>query len=97
MHGRFAKYPWGNTFGFRQPREQRREKCGLCPTTLHFSRPLIGGRQATVVQMNTTYLGKSTQSLCLSRSGDLPLPGVIGGKVLNRIPPLPKKSYSVLA
>ena len=42
--------PLGNTFGFRQLREQRLEKCGLCPTTLHFSRPLIGGRQATVVQ-----------------------------------------------
>ena len=43
--------PLGNTFGFRQLREQRFEKCGLCPITLHFSRPLIGGRQATVVQM----------------------------------------------
>ena len=42
--------PLGNTFGFRQLREQRLEKCGLCPITLHFSRPLIGGRQATVVQ-----------------------------------------------
>ena len=42
--------PLGNTFGFRQLREQRFEKCGLCPITLHFSRPLIGGRQATVVQ-----------------------------------------------
>ena len=40
-----------NTFGFRQLREQRLEKCGLCPITLHFSRPLIGGRQATVVQV----------------------------------------------
>ena len=43
--------PLGNTFGFRQLREQRLEKCGLCPITLHFSRPLIGGRQATVVQI----------------------------------------------
>ena len=43
--------PLGNTFGFRQLREQRLEKCGLCPITLHFSRPLIGGRQATVVQV----------------------------------------------
>ena len=43
--------PLGNTFGFRQLREQRFEKCGLCPITLHFSRPLIGGRQATVVQI----------------------------------------------
>ena len=43
--------PLGNTFGFRQLREQRPEKCGLCPITLHFSRPLIGGRQATVVQV----------------------------------------------
>ena len=42
--------PLGNTFGFRQLREQRLEKCGLYPITLHFSRPLIGGRQATVVQ-----------------------------------------------
>ena len=42
--------PLGNTFGFRQLREQRPEKCGVCPITLHFSRPLIGGRQATVVQ-----------------------------------------------
>ena len=42
--------PLGNTFGFRQLREQRLEKCGLCPINLHFSRPLIGGRQATVVQ-----------------------------------------------
>ena len=42
--------PLSNTFGFRQFREQRLEKCGLCPITLHFSRPLIGGRQATVVQ-----------------------------------------------
>ena len=42
--------PLGNTFGIRQLREQRLEKCGLCPITLHFSRPLIGGRQATVVQ-----------------------------------------------
>ena len=42
--------PLGNTLGFRQLREQRFEKCGLCPITLHFSRPLIGGRQATVVQ-----------------------------------------------
>ena len=39
-----------DTFWFRQLREQRLEKCGLCPITLHFSRPLIGGRQATVVQ-----------------------------------------------
>ena len=43
--------PLGNTFGIRQLREQRFEKCGLCPITLHFSRPLIGGRQATVVQI----------------------------------------------
>ena len=43
--------PLGNTFGFRQLREQRLEKCGLCPITLHCSRPLIGGRQATVVQI----------------------------------------------
>ena len=43
--------PLGNTFGFRQLREQRFGKCGLCPITLHFSRPLIGGRQATVVQV----------------------------------------------
>ena len=43
--------PLGNTFGFRQLREQRPEKCGVCPITLHFSRPLIGGRQATVVQV----------------------------------------------
>ena len=43
--------PLGNTFWFRQLREQRLEKCGLCPITLHFSRPLIGGRQATVVQV----------------------------------------------
>ena len=42
--------PLGNTFVLRQLREQRLEKCGLCPITLHFSRPLIGGRQATVVQ-----------------------------------------------
>ena len=42
--------PLCNSFGFRQLREQRLEKCGLCPITLHFSRPLIGGRQATVVQ-----------------------------------------------
>ena len=41
--------PLDNTFGFRQLREQRLEKCGLCSITLHFSRPLIGGRQATVV------------------------------------------------
>ena len=47
--------PLGNTFGFRQLREQRLEKCGLCPITLHFSRPLIGGRQATVVQMYRSY------------------------------------------
>ena len=26
------------------------KKCRLCPITPHFSRPLIGGRQATVVQ-----------------------------------------------
>ena len=26
------------------------EKCGLCPITIHFSRPLIGGRLSTVVQ-----------------------------------------------
>ena len=44
--------PLGNTFGFRQLREQRLEKCGVCPITLHFSRPLIGGRQATVVQIH---------------------------------------------
>ena len=43
--------PLGNTFGFRQLREQRLEKCGLYHITLHFSRPLIGGRQATVVQV----------------------------------------------
>ena len=43
--------PLGNTLGFRQLREQRLEKCGLRPITLHFSRPLIGGRQATVVQI----------------------------------------------
>ena len=43
--------PLGSTFGFRQLREQRLEKCGLCPITLHFSRPLIGRRQATVVQI----------------------------------------------
>ena len=43
--------PLGSTFGFKQLREQRPEKCGLCPITLHFSRPLIGGRQATVVQI----------------------------------------------
>ena len=42
--------PLGNTFGFRQLREQRPEMCWVCPITLHFSRPLIGGRQATVVQ-----------------------------------------------
>ena len=48
--------PLGNTFGFRQLREQRFEKCGLCPITLHFSRPLIGGRQATVVQVYIWYL-----------------------------------------
>ena len=40
----------GNTLGFRQLREQRLEKSGLCPITLHFPRPLIGGGQATVVQ-----------------------------------------------
>ena len=39
--------PLGNSLGFRQLREQRLEKCGLCPI---FSRHLIGGRQATVVQ-----------------------------------------------
>ena len=39
-----------NTFLFRQLREQRLEKCGLCPITLHLSRHLIRGRQATVVQ-----------------------------------------------
>ena len=38
--------PLGYTFGFRQ---NKGLKCGLCPITLHFSRPLIGGRQATVV------------------------------------------------
>ena len=27
------------------------EKCGLCPITLHFSRLVVGGRQATVVQI----------------------------------------------
>ena len=27
------------------------KKCGLCPITLHFSRPLIGGRHGTVVQI----------------------------------------------
>ena len=43
--------PLGNTFGFRQLREQMFEKCGLCPITLHFSRAVIGGRQATVVQL----------------------------------------------
>ena len=48
--------PLGNTFGFRQLREQRLEKCGLCPITLHFSRPLIGGRQATVVQQPLIHL-----------------------------------------
>ena len=42
--------PLGSTFGFRQLREERLEKCGLSPITLHFSRPLIGGRQATVVR-----------------------------------------------
>ena len=42
--------PLDNTFGFRQLREQRLEKFGLCPITLHFSRPLIGRRLATVVQ-----------------------------------------------
>ena len=52
--------PLGNTFGFRQLREQRLEKCGLCPITLHFSRPLIGGRQATVVQL------RIGQSVCKS-------------------------------
>ena len=31
-------------------KKQRLEKCGLSPITLHFSRPLIGGREATVVQ-----------------------------------------------
>ena len=41
--------PLGNTFSFRQLREQRLEKCGLCPIALYFSRPLIGGRQSTVV------------------------------------------------
>ena len=46
--------PLGNTFGLRQLREQRFQKCGLCPITLHFSRPLIGGRQATVVQIHAT-------------------------------------------
>ena len=40
-----------NSFGFRQLRERRLETGGLCPITLHFSRPLIGGRQATVVQL----------------------------------------------
>ena len=43
--------PLGNTFGFRQLREQRLKNRGLCPITLHFSRPLIGGRQVTVVQL----------------------------------------------
>ena len=46
--------PLCNTFGFGQLREQRPEKCGLCPITIHFSRPLIGGRQATVVQAQET-------------------------------------------
>ena len=50
----FCLIPLGNTLGFRQLREQRLEKCGLCPITLHFSRPLIGGRQATVVQFPIT-------------------------------------------
>ena len=40
-----AEFP--NTFWFWQLREQGLEKCGLCPITLHFSRPLIGVRQAT--------------------------------------------------
>ena len=51
--------PLSNTFGFRQLREQRLEKCGLSPITLHFSRPLIGGRQATVVQIH----------ICMTKNG----------------------------
>ena len=55
--------PLGNTFGFRQLREQRLEKCGLSPITLHFSRPLIGGRQATVVQPPDKCFGKLISQL----------------------------------
>ena len=54
--------PLGNTFGFRQLREQRLEKCGLCPITLHFSRPLIGGSQATVVQSGVSTIHTGIQS-----------------------------------
>ena len=43
--------PWVTPLVFMQLREQRLEKRGFCPITLHFSRPLIGGRQATVVQI----------------------------------------------
>ena len=54
--------PLGNTFGFRQLREQRLERCGLCLITLHFSRPLIGGRQASVVQVRMSSLLYQTRN-----------------------------------
>ena len=43
----------GNTFGFRQ---QGLERCGLCPISLHFSGPQVGGRLATVVQIVILYI-----------------------------------------
>ena len=69
--------PLGNTFGFRQLREQRLEKCGLCPITLHFSRPLIGGRQATVVQACNKWkaggFGTNVQYSCLISTEHRPI------------------------
>ena len=55
-------YPWVTPLVLG--REPRLEKCGLCPITLHFSRPLIGGRQATVVQCINIYSNNiSSQAL----------------------------------
>ena len=45
--------------------------CGTSPITLHFSRPLIGGRQATVVQVD----GKRVKCLIQSENGRTVLEG----------------------
>ena len=41
-----SSLPLGNTFGIRQLREQ---KVLVMPYNLHTSKPVIGGRQATLV------------------------------------------------
>ena len=57
-----GRVPLSNTFGFRLLREHRLEECRLCPITLHVSRPLIGGRQATMVQVPDVDLTLSQQA-----------------------------------